>query len=273
MSSNKVEIHVRLQGGEFTRVGWYPGTSDESIGLMISAALGLDEGAPVILRDEADGCLVPVCAQLPVGGEFSVAPEFGTFGGGGGGSLGGSSLFSAPTGPTPRRRSAAAEDDGAARGGGGDLVGESSLSKPLLDADVGHDVGPTTVQEKIENNVTKFERMASHLANERTFLAWIRTAVSVAGLALTYSDFFHHPNNVPFFYWMSTLFSWGVCLATFFVGLSRYQRVKFVLNLPKTQITNRFGRTGITIIIASFSTFLVLLTIVYIDEVWRDQGL
>ena len=109
----------------------------------------------------------------------------------------------------------------------------------------------------------QFERMSSHLANERTFLAWVRTAVSVAGLAVTFASL--APTHLPAVFWASSSYSWAVALGVFTVGVSRYHTIKEVLNRPKDAINQKFGRRGITFTIVSFGAFLVLCSVFYID--------
>jgi cytochrome P450/NADPH-cytochrome P450 reductase len=67
MSSVKKILEVSLaSAGRSVRVSWYEGASDDSIRKALCAALGLDEGTPIILRD-SDGDVVAISSSLPSG--------------------------------------------------------------------------------------------------------------------------------------------------------------------------------------------------------------
>jgi uncharacterized membrane protein YidH (DUF202 family) len=206
------------------------------------------QGSSIILRDE-EGYFVPVCSLLDEGHEYAVLelPSV----------IGVNRFMSDTVASAVKERP------------------DNDLRAPFLNR--GNDQSneflhsvqlPPSGGMSIEDRLTKFERMSSHLANERTFLAWVRTAVSVAGLAVTYSSLTPH-HNIGLF-WFGSTFSWAVGLGVFFVGVSRYYTVKEVLNLPKNEITNRFNRRGIMVIIFSFGCFLALMSVVYIGSLYSD---
>uniref|UniRef100_A0A7S2S6X6 DUF202 domain-containing protein n=1 Tax=Rhizochromulina marina TaxID=1034831 RepID=A0A7S2S6X6_9STRA len=226
-------IRVRLGDGQpFQSVAWFQGTSDDAIREVIASGLGLSRAAEFVLED-ASGFLVPCCNQLPGGSEYTIR------------------LL-----PLAVPSSAAQSKD---------LARTPPTDAPAprvqqLDGD----------HKQAAASLSKFERMSSHLANERTFLAWVRTAVAVAGLAVTFSELFSHPSRFPVMFWGGSVVCWAIGLATFVVGILRYRTVKLVLNKPREQITNRFGRTGMAYMIFGFGTFLVIMSAAYIAKLKYD---
>ena len=95
--------------------------------------------------------------------------------------------------------------------------------------------------------VLKFERVQAHLANERTWLAWVRTALSALTIAfslLTLSDDASSASQLA-------LFVMGSCMVanvlfTFVTGWLRYVRVKDVLMLTRSEMSENFGRFGLS---------------------------
>ena len=95
--------------------------------------------------------------------------------------------------------------------------------------------------------VLKFERVQAHLANERTWLAWVRTALSALTIAfslLTLSDDASSASQLA-------LFVMGSCMVanvlfTFITGWLRYVRVKDVLMLTRSEMSENFGRFGLS---------------------------
>ena len=64
----------------------------------------------------------------------------------------------------------------------------------------------------------------TYLANERTFLSFIRTSLTLFIMAFTLIRFV----DTPFFVWTGWIFvAFGV--STFFVGLTRYIRMKILI--------------------------------------------
>ena len=111
----------------------------------------------------------------------------------------------------------------------------------------------------------KFERIQAHLANERTWLAWVRTALSA--LSIAFSLLSLTDDTVK---WLEvTLFVIGCLfvvnvLLTFVTGWLRYTRVKDVLMLSKRELTDNFQRLGVSHQARFLSALLVVLTLVYI---------
>ena len=76
----------------------------------------------------------------------------------------------------------------------------------------------------------KFERINSHLANERTWLAWVRTALSTLSCAFAFLTMSNSGYLEVFVYVLGTLFCVSVLLV-FLTGWLRYTRVKTILGL------------------------------------------
>lgn len=235
-------------GADVFKVAWpRDGTTDKNVEELIGRIVGVPHDQ-YLLVDLLDGSFVPACTALPSGSSYRLAPT--------------------PNSYFKRAELIQQQDENVCNSSRvGDSSPEhttsatlSSMQEPLL-----HDVpGAIRTQTLIGNRLTKFERISSHLANERTLLAWIRTTVSVVGLAVTFSDLFARPGRQAVFYWAGSIFSWFVGITIFSVGVSRYQTVKTVLNMPKHAISNRFGRTGILFIILSFGILLLVLSVAYV---------
>jgi hypothetical protein len=166
--------------------------------------VGLPRGSSIILKD-SDGFFVPCCAQLSSGQSYTVVETPGPSQ-----ATTRESISSAPivipsvesksivtslsTPPSQSKRPPS-------------MNGSSSAHEALLSdmqrSSENHIEVPSRVSNIIEpildNRMTKFERLTTHLANERTFLAWVRTSVSVIGLAVTYSSLASHED--PALFW------------------------------------------------------------------------
>jgi putative membrane protein len=147
----------------------------------------------------------------------------------------------------------------------GSKGGALELEEPLI----ANRANDSLIEDTLENRLVKFERMASHLANERTFLAWVRTSVSVAGLAVTFSTTYYKP-GLSTVYWLGSLFSWCVGVYFFGTGVRRYWTVKSVLNRRKEDITNQWGRKGVGIVVALFGAFLALMSAMYVNDLYSE---
>lgn len=116
--------------------------------------------------------------------------------------------------------------------------------------------------EVFRGELLKFERVNAHLANERTWLAWVRTALSVIGVALSLlslaDDFSSTSMN-------SLALALGVAfvlctLFTYVTGWLRYTKVKEVLSRQATDVKRNFGRFGLSYQ-ARFLAIALLLTV------------
>lgn len=300
---SSINVNVELPGGPTTKLRWSSNSTDTAVaGLVCGAGIstnlltekhhhiflyllfypfthhrpsatsvGLPNDASIILRD-SDGFLVPCCAQLSPGQSYVVVETPSA-------SMQPQELRDSSVPPQqPRRHTSSAtfQSD------------NQALLSELRDSEVPSRVS-SLIDPILENRMTKFERLTSHLANERTFLAWVRTAVSVIGLAVTYSSLASHHD--PAIFWTGCRFdphiyvipwsislslvlssyAWLVGLAIFVVGTRRYYKVKEVLGLPKSAITNRFERTGINYIVGGFGIFLALMSGEYLHSLYTDM--
>lgn len=119
---------------------------------------------------------------------------------------------------------------------------------------------------KFRGQVLKFERVQAHLANERTWLAWVRTALSALSVAfslLTLSDSASSS-------WLEVALFVSGCamtanvLLTFITGWLRYVRVKDVLLLAKEHMTEDFRRFGLSHHARFLSVILCFISVLYL---------
>lgn len=114
--------------------------------------------------------------------------------------------------------------------------------------------------------VLKFERVQAHLANERTWLAWVRTALSALSIAFSLLTLSDESTKQ----WLKvTLFVVGSLmvanvLMTFVTGWLRYVRVKDVLMLDKQEMSANFGRLGLSHQARFLSLLLFVISFAYI---------
>jgi uncharacterized membrane protein YidH (DUF202 family) len=283
-------IEVSLGDGPTSKLRWHPSTPDAVIINLVCGAVGLPAGSSIVLKDE-EGYLVPCCNEISPG-SFSVIHAPGP-------------NQNTPVAPTEKSNIVADVDlstnkesilknysttgrtsetnnfsshaplrgtSFSGRPSGSQTFGiPSEMPRNSALSAIGS-IPETRVSSIIEpildNRMTKFERLTTHLANERTYLAWVRTAVSVIGLAVTYSSLASHHD--PAVFWAGCSFSWLTGLAVFVVGCARYYKVKKVLGLPKSAITNRFQRTGINYIVFMFGLFLAFMSGEYMSSLYRD---
>lgn len=103
-------------------------------------------------------------------------------------------------------------------------------------------------------------RARDHLANERTYLAWLRTAAAVMALGIALASF---PSDVP----DTSAAAGGILVATgaagIWLGTRRYRQVTRELE-SGTYITGTRGRVAIlasSVLIASLTAALILILI------------
>lgn len=270
------------------RLPRFPGASDEAIMRTVEVALGLPRGTPAVIRDPEDGSIVTVSDSLPDGlsldatrSEAGMAPFATAVLGGSGG---GSSCSSKQSG---RSRSPTAFDRHKSEGGGGFYGGtESGNHSNLKGVDVGSSSGGSTATsgnardgggsgggeaaggaaQEFRGELLKFERVNAHLANERTWLAWVRTALSVLGVALSLVSLTADMGSTLT---DSTALAVGVAfvactLFTYLTGWLRYARVKQVLSWTGTQVKGSFGRFGLQYFTWFLGVALVLTVPIYL---------
>ena len=131
----------RPDGEKPTPVIWFPGASEESIESSIRQAAGISASKEILVLDKSDGCVLAVNEHMPSG----LAVE-----------------------AVPRDRGAASAEADA----GAETTEQSALLQSAQKA-------PELGEQQFRGQLLKFERINAHLANERTWLAWIRTALSL----------------------------------------------------------------------------------------------
>jgi len=136
-------------------------------------------------------------------------------------------------GETPRSDSDSGGGGGRARSPSG-VLSRLSVRSPRLGVS---DIDPAT---KSEAFMLKFSRMTTHLANERTLLAWLRTSAAFFSIGLSFAKIDLIQDDI-----VATAFVL-VAILTFIVGLVRYYQVKTVLETKDTdfQVAQGFNRLG-----------------------------
>ena len=112
-----------------------------------------------------------------------------------------------------------------------------------------------------------WQHTRTSLANERTFLAWMRTSLSIFSFGwaiLKVQQFFQNSQ----LHWYDELVGYIFCLggvASFAIGTQRYLRVRSAMAFPESVV--RFGRIGIRYIIGLLSVcfFAALLRLTVND--------
>jgi putative membrane protein len=117
-----------------------------------------------------------------------------------------------------------------------------------------------TVDEKPTIQPSQSTRARDHLANERTYLAWLRTAAAVMALGIAVASF---PNNAS----ASSTAAGGILVVTgaagIVLGTRRYRQVTRELE-SGMYVTGTRGRVAIlasTVLIISLTAAMVLLLI------------
>ncbi|KAJ8614512.1 hypothetical protein CTAYLR_000786 [Chrysophaeum taylorii] len=142
-------------------------------------------------------------------------------------------------------------------------------SRPLLERS---DDEPTKIAgDAFRGQLLKFERINAHLANERTWLAWVRTALSLVSCAFTLLNEAYSDGNQS---WRITYFVIG-CLfvgcvdLTWLTGWFRYRRIKDILAMPKDAIPEKFNRVRVRFQAHFLGLLLTSTVVIYIASGWR----
>jgi len=123
-----------------------------------------------------------------------------------------------------------------------------------------------TKGNKFQGQYLKYERILAHLANERTFLAWERTALALLSISFSVLRLAMDRNGfeakVTYFIGCAVIFAVPVTSA---VGFVRYNQTKSILLLPDIDITLKFGSVGVVTQACLLGVILVLSSIVYVS--------
>ena len=267
--------HLRLICAMFFR---FSGASDEAISRAIDSALGFPRGTPAVIRDPEDGSALAISDSLPDGLTLDATPvkpadALSSIGGGGLG-IAMSKLHKRGGGAVDESSALPRSDDGFhnssenatllkgnANGGSG---GDGGSGSNEGGGNNGRGAGGGA--KEFRGELLKFERVNAHLANERTWLAWVRTALSVLGVALSLLSLMDDMDTVA----MDSLalvlgVAFVVCtLFTYMTGWLRYTRVKKVLTWTSDQVKGSFGRFGLQYFTRFLGVSLVLTVPLYL---------
>ncbi|EOD06313.1 hypothetical protein EMIHUDRAFT_249902 [Emiliania huxleyi CCMP1516] len=223
-------LTLRRAGVDPITLAWYvPGTSTADMRATAEWRLGLWPGAGFTLEDET-GAAVALSPGLPSGLSLDASAALGE---------GGAAVSGGDAAPPRPLLSWSQRDGSVVRLGGEKRSSHSHQCASLYQARPRHDEPKNpklTPAERLDANmesVLKLTRLTNHLANERTFLAWIRTTVSLFGLAISTIALANH--EVREWRWMAVSSGLLVSLlstAAYVHGCERYFKVKKVLEMP-----------------------------------------
>jgi len=116
--------------------------------------------------------------------------------------------------------------------------------------------------QAFQNQYVKFERVLSHLANERTWLAWIRVSLTLLSTAFIIWQLYSHipekhPRIKAALHWLGIGYALVVPLTTI-CGWIRYERTKTILGLSDGALNGLFGSIGVAVQAALLGAIFVL---------------
>lgn len=127
----------------------------------------------------------------------------------------------------------------------------------------------TAASNTFRGELLKFERINAHLANERTWLAWVRTALSTLSCAFAFLSLSNSSTYEVVVYILGSLFCLSV-LFVYYTGWLRYNRVKLILGLSYSEMKNTFDRVGVHWIAKSLGFLFVCTAVIYWVGVFID---
>lgn len=130
--------------------------------------------------------------------------------------------------------------------------------KPLL---------PSSSDEGFRGQLLKFERINAHLANERTWLAWIRTALGLLTCAFMLESQGTKSWTVTYFV-LGCFFVASVDLA-WITGWFRYRRTKEILAMAKENLPSKFYRVKIRFQAHVLGILFTTAAAVYVASGWN----
>ena len=94
-------------------------------------------------------------------------------------------------------------------------------------------------------SLDRMSRLSTDLANERTLLAWVRTALAAARTAFSYMGL-----SAAGAGWGAELFTCACVMAALAIafpamGLQRYAQIKRILHLPDSAMPAQFDRVSV----------------------------
>jgi len=145
----------------------------------------------------------------------------------------------------------------------------NSSNTAMVEDPKGNSSQQLTSATSFRGELLKFERINAHLANERTWLAWVRTALSTLSCAFAFLSLSSSGTYETFIYILGSLF----CLSVLFVyvtGWLRYTRIKLILGLSFSEMKNRFDRIGITWVARLFGGLFLCTSFIYWAGAWSS---
>jgi len=108
------------------------------------------------------------------------------------------------------------------------------------------------------------DRRRSHLANDRTFLAWLRTGLTIIALGMASAQFLERKSasSPVFIFLLSTLLA-GTGLAMMAIGWHRYHQVRGAIDSDEPHVHAGVAVAGIAFaaIMAGFISIIILVLI------------
>ena len=228
-------------GGKQVTVAWFmPGTSSADLHRAIAARLGLPADRTLVLEDDS-GAALAISPALPSGLTVRLAASM------------------APSGPAAAAAAAAAAApaDGSMRtpllssppstngccSSGWAPLGSTVLQPLELETDPRSPQESMVMMNRDTDNMLKLSRVGSALANERTLLAWLRTACSMFALSCgIYNLDKGESENLRWLAFITGLVVALLAAGAFAHGVERYFRMKRVLLMRGRRVAKVRGR-------------------------------
>lgn len=273
-------------GNQAHNIVWYPGTTDQEVEAAIKNAVGYDDRASISVFDATDDTQLAINEFLPDGLVVRISQNSPDV------------IPPVSADANPFLEKAKTEDwldvksfglAGGAGTGTGKLRDEEAplLEKPSSNIQqTDKEKSLTTVPETtpsssiagvdkemtFQKQLLKFDRLNAHLANERTWLAWIRTTFSLLTCAITLQAESEDASTTT---WHRMLYFTGcLCIVamemTYLTGWSRYAKVKDILKLNKSDLQPKMGRLKIKYQTQVTFATLVLIAVLYWVGGWSE---
>lgn len=139
-------------------------------------------------------------------------------------------------------------------------------------------VRPDWREPRFQGQLLKFERVLSHLASERTILAWLRAALTLLSQGLSIwilAANTHSSSRLRPWLWGTAGVYFLVAPTTVVLGILRYEDAKRVLLLADDEAGLHFGRLGVGVqavlmFIICVTAALTFFILGQSDEVFKD---
>ena len=238
--------------GQMHDVRWFPGTEDTALLLAIKAACGVGPHTEISVLE--NGVHLAIDAVIP--SDITVDVHL---------VLASEELPSTPEIEVLKPHS---DNDFAANNEGTPLL----LSSDGANQGLGGGVGGTRDTE-FQGQLLKFERINAHLANERTYLAWARTCMSIITVAFTLKSeaISSFSDNWSIAWFISSALFLTLANYVWYNGWVRYTRVKDVCMMNDLKMAEQkmasdgagFQLLWFLTMTLGFSLFLLLIMYVW----------